>query len=443
LPVIPLRRDAETRGVDDGAHEQARDETSRGQGDDPTEVDPGDHAPVDGAPVTVAKTNTHGSAGNTLRCGDGELELRSHDDGNGGAKFHGETTRRRHESNAVAQVLHNVVAISPETDNDGDTSEGTREMHVSGKPRKVTKKLPGNSQNPVGHLRLVGWNDTLLPDLVDGGVRADSVCNVVGTVGEGGSRGSHNLHKSVHEFGLVVVVAGAGVQFLDITRNEALLALQVDDITVDTAEESPLDVPEEHITRVPNAFRLGADERLLLGGAGMGTIDLDLTLGGGSLHLGSGGFDIVGADSTASTLHFELLAGKVALVVVADDALEVGRCRGDLAALQEQRAYDDMVPPELPVLLCDHAVHPGNEEDTDEDTEGSTAANDDARNLGAMKVDIVLSTLPDEKHDNQGGRGTEVDGYEHKTPHDRVLPDQNGVLGDEENHGTENTRENG
>ena len=65
--------EAPARGVDDEAHQHTRDQASDGQGDNPTEVDPGDHAPVDGAPCTRAETDADGGAGDALRGGDGEL----------------------------------------------------------------------------------------------------------------------------------------------------------------------------------------------------------------------------------------------------------------------------------------------------------------------------------------------------------------------------------
>ena len=61
------------RSVDNDAHQAARDDTGGGQGDDPAEVDPGNHAPVDGAPGARAETDTDSCARDALSCGDGEL----------------------------------------------------------------------------------------------------------------------------------------------------------------------------------------------------------------------------------------------------------------------------------------------------------------------------------------------------------------------------------
>lgn len=58
--------------VDDDAHQAARHEAGDGHSNEPTAVDPGNHAPVDGAPVTVAETHTDGTARDALGSGNGE-----------------------------------------------------------------------------------------------------------------------------------------------------------------------------------------------------------------------------------------------------------------------------------------------------------------------------------------------------------------------------------
>ena len=62
-----------TRAVDDETHENARDETSHGHRDEPAEVDPRDHPPVDCPPVAVAEADTYNGTGDALRCRDGKL----------------------------------------------------------------------------------------------------------------------------------------------------------------------------------------------------------------------------------------------------------------------------------------------------------------------------------------------------------------------------------
>ena len=73
--IKPLSRgrQAPARSVDDDAHQAARNDTGDGEGDDPAEVNPGDHAPVDGAPCAGAETDADGGASDALRGGDREL----------------------------------------------------------------------------------------------------------------------------------------------------------------------------------------------------------------------------------------------------------------------------------------------------------------------------------------------------------------------------------
>ena len=60
-------------GIGDETHQATGDGTSDGHGDEPTEVDPSDHAPVNSTPITVAKTNTDNGAGDALSGRNGEF----------------------------------------------------------------------------------------------------------------------------------------------------------------------------------------------------------------------------------------------------------------------------------------------------------------------------------------------------------------------------------
>jgi len=120
-----LQRHAPARRVDDNTNQATRDNTSNREGNDPAHVDPGDHAPVDRPPGTVAETNTDSGTGDTLGGRNRELELGGHDDCNCRTKLHCETTRGRVQSDAVTQVAHDVVAVRPEADNEGHTTKGT------------------------------------------------------------------------------------------------------------------------------------------------------------------------------------------------------------------------------------------------------------------------------------------------------------------------------
>lgn len=59
--------------IGDEAHEATGNEASNGNGDEPTHVDPADHAPVDRTPVTVAETNTDNGTSDALSSRDGKL----------------------------------------------------------------------------------------------------------------------------------------------------------------------------------------------------------------------------------------------------------------------------------------------------------------------------------------------------------------------------------
>ena len=150
--LVPGNDLAPLGGVDENTNHNTRDDTSHWQGDDPAEVDPGDHAPVDGPPGTRAETDTDGGTGDTLGSGDGETETRSHEHSEGRAQHHGETMRWRVQGDAVTELAHHVVAVEPETDRDSGTT---------------VCESPDGHGGLSGHL--VGG-----PDEVDGGERADS-----------------------------------------------------------------------------------------------------------------------------------------------------------------------------------------------------------------------------------------------------------------------------
>lgn len=146
------------------------------------------------------------------------------------------------QSDAVAQVLHDVVAVSPETDDQAGAAEG---------------------ENPGGDLGLALRGErTIMPDLENSSIGSDGVGNIIGSVGERSSSGGHDLEEAVHVLGFVVVVGSMGVELLDVTGEDILAVLHVDDILIDTAEESVLDIPEEDVALIPRSLRLGADNLL-------------------------------------------------------------------------------------------------------------------------------------------------------------------------------------
>jgi hypothetical protein len=77
------------------------------------------HSPIQGPVVAVAEPNAHDGTDDALGRRDGNTQSRRHDHGDGGTKLHREPTRRRHQCQAVAEVLHDVIAVGPEADDDG------------------------------------------------------------------------------------------------------------------------------------------------------------------------------------------------------------------------------------------------------------------------------------------------------------------------------------
>ena len=63
LMVLPMRC------MGDEPHHDTGDKTGGRHSDEPAQVDPTHHAPVDGAPVTVAKTHANDSTGYALSRG--------------------------------------------------------------------------------------------------------------------------------------------------------------------------------------------------------------------------------------------------------------------------------------------------------------------------------------------------------------------------------------
>lgn len=61
------------RCVGDESHQKSGDETGSGHGDEPTHVDPANHAPVDRSPIAVAETDTDNGTSDTLGSRDRKL----------------------------------------------------------------------------------------------------------------------------------------------------------------------------------------------------------------------------------------------------------------------------------------------------------------------------------------------------------------------------------
>jgi hypothetical protein len=327
-------------------------------------------------------------------------------------------------------------------------------MIKRGSKWRATYAKSAKAQYPNWNSRLGSLERAGLPDLVDGGIRSDGVGDVVGTVGERGGTGSHDLNKSKQVLGLVVVVRNVGVDGRKISsENGLLLGLHVDDVLVDTAEEEPLDIPEQNLGLTPLAVGLGANELLLLGHLNVAGDGVD---GGGVVRVVAGvlvvgglladvcGLDIISARSVITVAEIvELLAGHVAGVEVTDTTRStVGLDRG-LGTLQQERAHGNVPPAELPVVLDDNAIQPGNEEDGDKESPGGTDTNNHTGSLSIVEGDLDGTTLPDDKHSKEGSGETKVDGDKEQTLEGRVGSEHDGVLGDQEDDDGEGSRDTG
>lgn len=239
---------------------------------------------------------------------------------------------------------------------------------------------------------------------------------------------------------------GVGVHLVEVAGELVVGALSVDDILVDTAEQSPLDVPEEHAALVPLSFGLGADELLRgLGdigqrarGGALGRTSIGTVRVLGLLRVGiADNLDIVALSSLTGV---ELLLGEAPLVVILDADVDIGRRGRDFAAAEQKKTQRDVVPAELPVVLDHNAVHPGGQGNTDEKSKGSTDTDNGTGNLRVGERDRVSAALPEQQHGEQAGGQAKVDGHDAQSPDGGVAAHHDGVLGDQEEDGRKGTR---
>lgn len=388
---------------------------------------PTDHAPVKSPPVTVAERDTHGSTDNALCGGDGESETGSHDNGDSRSQLHRETTGGRHEGEFVTKVAHDVVTVSPETNDDTGTT--------------VRK-------DPQGDGVLLGVNNAGFPDGVDGGEWANGIGNIVGTVSERGSGGSENLEEGVQVLGLVVEVSCAGVHGLNVTTETRIRELlSRDDILADTVHESVQDGLEKVLREVPRAdiILLNAGERLLVDNCGSGLVVLEvigtadstvlkILAGLEMLHVLNDGCIKVGC--------LEVFLSSLASIVVLDDLdIDTLRNRGDGAAAEQKRAIEDVPSLEGPVLENEEAVKIREEEDDDKKGDGGSDTEDSTGDFGHTPVIEVKgsSTLPDDQHGQDTAGERKVERNHDESPLERVRALEHTVLGDGEEDGAEST----
>jgi hypothetical protein len=410
------------RSIDDDSHQTSRDKSGNGEGQQPSRVTPCDHAPVESLVVTVAKSDTHGGSDNALSGRDGKGKAGGHDDSDSGSELHGESTGGRLESQTVTKVAHDVVSVSPETNDDTSSS--------------VT-------ENPDGDGRLLG-DVAGVPDEVDGGERTDSVGDIVGSVGERRGGSSQDLEERVQVLSLVVEVSSTSVHVNNVSgKTRSSTGLLGNDVLVDSVHEGLPDSLGKVLGQVPgtgigllNILKsLSASDVGLLGNSmsvGLGTVDLSLLGGLEVLHVGNGGL--------VKVHGLEVLTGGVTGVVVLDD-LDVDSLRrvGDGTALEEHGTEEKVVPAHGPVVHGELAVQPGQEEETDQEDNTTGNTEDGSGDLTSSPVVKVKgsSSLPDDQHGKNTRGDTEVNGDHDETPLKRVGTLQDSVLGDQKDKGSE------
>lgn len=206
--------------------------------------------------------------------------------------------------------------------------------------------------------------------------------NIVGTVCEGGGAGSENLEEGVGVLGLVVVVGGGVVDRLQVTdKGRRLLGLVGYDIHVNTSQEEALGDLKRVLGRLL-LFNISRKVDGLLDAASLAAIILDILTSDLSGFRG-------GSLVTISVLE--------CLIVVGNDSMVLWLW-GHVAALQEERAEEDVVPLELPIILDEKAVEVRKEENDSEQRDSTANTEDRAKNESSAGVLDSSGTLPDDKH---------------------------------------------
>lgn len=103
------------RNVQSHAHDDTADQTSRRQGEDPSEEDVGQLFPIDTLKVVVDQGNADDGTSDALRRRNGQAVLCRDQDSDSSTKFHAVATSRGVLGDAVSKAAHDVVAESPKT----------------------------------------------------------------------------------------------------------------------------------------------------------------------------------------------------------------------------------------------------------------------------------------------------------------------------------------
>lgn len=418
-------RSLPTWSVDDDTHEDTGNDTSNWEGNEPTGVAPSNHSPVDGPEITVAKSDTNDGTDNALSGGNWNGETGGHNNSDGGSELHGETTGWRLQSKTVTEIAHNVVSISPETNDQGGST--------------VTE-TPNWDWGLVGELSSV-------PNQVDGGERTDGVGKIVGSVSEGSGGGSENLEERVQMFGLVVEMSSTGVHIVNVASELGLTVLSVDNVLTSTVGKA-LPGKEGHVLwSVPWSSVLG----LNLFEWSDNILDLDLCgllVGHTSSLCVSDSLCVnnIGNDVSTDTSSGKLLLGSTAGVVVLNNVDVDTLWRSwNWTTAKDHWAEKEVVPTEGPIFIDELALEEWNKEEegktsnTDSDTENA------AENLTSSPVVDVerWSTLPNNQHGENSRGETKVNWNHDETPLEWLLAEEDTILGDEEEDGSKSTSNGG
>ncbi|VUC31347.1 unnamed protein product [Clonostachys rosea] len=377
----------EVRGVDEQTHEATGEGSGNGDGQDPTGQEETDSLPVDSAPGSIAQTNTDGGTGDAHGGRDGETELRGEEDGDGGSHLHRATTGRRV---AIGKLtLHDVVTVGDEADGESKTK---------------------NSELPDGDGGLIG-SLLLRPGVRECVSHTDGVTDIVSTVSERGSAGSENLNEGVAVFDLVGVLLGVAVDtgHTGTLRGSENTRLSTVDVVVDTVESSNNDHGGD------------ADED-----------SLDVV-------------DFVQRTSAHRVFTESAESPAERSTPLDDPVVHLALLGGDhlLVFLLVKGTQEDVVPADGLVLLDDKGVDVGNEEDSRQNSNAGTGADDNGGDPpSGLLVQVELRrALVDDGKGADGGGEEEPEGRGVHSPRSRVLAHVDNDLDEHEDGGSEASRD--